>query len=200
LLVALLFAALLAAIASSLIVVSTTETVIAGGYRTAQELLYAAEAALERAFCELSLIPDWRFLLAPPPANVVASFSDTQAAPRAPDGRVLDLARLTLVRQTQSDAAYGPAFGADTPQWRLFAHARLQDLVGSDLSTPPAYTLIWVSDDGADGDGDPGRDSNERVWVRGEAYGAAGSRRSIEATVGRADNGAVRLLTWKEAR
>ena len=48
---------------------------------------------------------------------------------------------------------------------------------------PPAYLLVWVADDGEDGDGDAARDSNSRVMLRVEAYGAAGAHRSIEAVV-----------------
>ena len=48
---------------------------------------------------------------------------------------------------------------------------------------PPAYLLVWVADDGEDGDGDAVRDSNSRVMLRVEAYGGAGAHRSIEAIV-----------------
>jgi PilX N-terminal len=201
LIVTLLIAALIAAIAAALIVTTTTETLISGGHRAAQEAFHAADGALERTLAALAGIADWSPLLADAPGNLVAGFSDGQTRPIAPDGRALDLVALTASRQAASDTVYGPGVdGADSPRWQLFAHTRLQDLVPKDIVTPPAYLLIWVADDGEDGDEDPRRDSNASVLVYAEAYGAAGARRAVEAAVARTPEGAVRLVAWKDVR
>jgi PilX N-terminal len=201
LIITLLMVALIAAIAAALIVTTTTETLISGSHRAAHEAFYAADAALERAIAALAAITDWSPIVAAAPGNLVAGFSDGQARPIAPDGRALDLAALTALRQAASDTVYAPSvYGADSPRWQLFAHTRLQDLIPEGTLSPPAYLLIWVADDAADGDGDVHRDANARVLVHAEAYGPGGARRAVEAAVARTPEGAVRVLAWKEIR
>jgi hypothetical protein len=163
--------------------------------------MYGVEAGVERVIGELAAIPDWGTVLAVPPANLLASFDDGTGMASAPDGRSLRVASLTRARQAVSAVAYGPAaFGADSPQWRLFAHAPLQRILPPGAIAPPGYVLIWVADDGGDGDGDPARDANGQVLIHGEAYGLAGAQRTIEAAIARAGPGAVRLLSWKDPR
>ena len=56
-------------------------------------------------------------VLLPPGSMLESTFVDRLARPKAPDGRQLDVAALTLARQRDSDAREGPAvFGADAPQ------------------------------------------------------------------------------------
>jgi hypothetical protein len=193
LLIAILTTMLLAGLAASLVYVSTTETLISAAFRHAEETSNAADAALERALLDLDLLPDWTPALLPASAM---SFSDGQLQFVAPDGRRFDLGQLTLQRQRESDASYGGhAFGADTPQWRLYAHARLGNLLPAGTAAQPAYLVVWVADDGWDGDGNPFADSNQLVLVHAEAYGAGGARRAFEASVGRADGGWLELRT-----
>lgn len=201
LIITLLFLALIAAIAAALIVTTTTETLISGSQRATQEVFYAADAGLERALAALEPMTDWSSVLAEAPGNVVAPFSDAQTRVTAPDGRTLDLATLTGSRQVASDTTDGPSvYGADSPRWQLFAHAGLRDLVPADVVTPPAYLLVWVADDGEDGDGDAHHDSNGIVLIYSEAYGVAGARRAVEATVARTPEGTLRVLSWKDVR
>ena len=91
-------------------------------------------------------------------------------------------------------------FGADRPVWRLYAHASLQSILPPGTIAPRAYVLVWVQDDGGDGDGDPAKDSNGIVLVCAEAYGPGGARRRVEASIGRAAPGGVRLLAWRDGR
>ena len=199
LLLALVTTALVTAVAAGLIVSVSTETAIAGNSRAAQEALYAADAVLERALRDLALVPDWSAVLASPPASV-ASFDDGLAVARAPDGRPLAIGALTAARQAASVAAWGAgAFGADTPVWRPYGHATLAAVLPPGLVSQPAYALVWVADDGLDGDGDPATDANGQILLHVEAYGVNGSRRGIAAEVSRA-GGAVRLLSWKDLR
>ena len=192
LLIAILTTMLLAALAASLVYVSTTETLISAAFRHGEETSNAADAALERALLDLDLLPDW----SPALSGTVASFSDGQIQFIAPDGRRFDLGQLTQQRQRESDERYGgQAFGADTPQWRLYAHASLGHLLPAGIVSQPAYLVVWVADDGWDGDGDPSADSNRLVLVHAEAYGAGGARRAFEASVGRAPDGWLQTRT-----
>ena len=201
LLVALLLAALMGAVAAALVTLATTETLIGASYRHAQEVSIGAEAALERALHDLGVIPDWSLVLSAPPANLTSGFDDGASTPRGPDGRPLDLARLTADRQQESDARDGPGvFGADSPQWRLFAHAAPRALLSAPGFDVPLYFVVWVADDESDGDGNASVDSNQRLLVRATAFGAGGARRSVEARIRRAGPGELRLDGWRQIR
>lgn len=199
LLLAIVSIALITAVAVAVVVSTATDTLISGSYRTSQEGLYAAEAGVERAMAELAGTPDWSPVLAAAPGNLSASFSDTTAAAKAPDGRTLSMPALTAARQAASNAVFGPAvFGADSPSWRLYAHASLHDLVPPALVAPPSYVVVFAADDGADADGDPTKDSNGRLLLYAEAYGVAGARRAIQVAVARVLPGQIRVVAWND--
>jgi hypothetical protein len=201
LLLALVTAALIAAIAASLIVSTSTDVMITGSYRASLEAMYGVEAGVERAVGELAMVPDWSAVLAAPPSNVVASFDDGSGTTAAPDGRVLSMPGLTAARQALSNAVYGPSeFGADSPVWRLYAHAKLDSVLPPGLITPPGYVLVWVADDGGDGDGDPAKDSNGQLLLYADAYGVSGARRGLEVAIARATPTTIRVLSWKDPR
>jgi hypothetical protein len=195
-------ALLVGAIATVLVTLTTTEMLIAASYRHGQEASYGAEAALERGLHDLAAMPDWSPVLSAPPTNVTSDFDDGEVTPRAPDGRTLDLTRLTAERQRASDEHYGPA-GADSPRWRLYAHASVRALLASPEAAPglnlPLYFIVWVADDESDGDGNPAIDSNGQILVCAMAVGAGGARRSTEARVARTDDGELRLMVWRDA-
>ena len=174
LLMALVTAALVTAIATTMVMSSSTDLVITGNTRASTETMYAAEAAGQRAIGELATIADWSTVLAAPPGNVTATFDDGETMVRAPDGRSLSVPVLTAARQAASAVTYGPAvFGADSPVWRLFGHADIRALLPPGVTSPPAYVLIHVADDGGDGDGDP---RERREW---SAHGVCGGVRCV---------------------
>jgi hypothetical protein len=198
-LMALLMALLVGAIAAALITLTTTETIIGASFRHAREASYAAEAALERALHDLSTMPDWSMALSQPPANVISTFDDGEADPRTSDGRTIDLAQLTAERQAESDERDGPAvLGADSPLWRLFAHAPLSALSRAPGFELPFYLVVWVADDDSDGDGEPTVDRNHQLMVWAVALGTGG-KRAITARIARTAGGDVRLMTRQEA-
>jgi hypothetical protein len=198
---ALVSAALISAIAASLIVTTSVDMTIAGSHRASMETMYSVEAGAERAIAELAGIPDWSAVLASPPSNLVSSFDDKSPTALAPDGRILSIPVLTTARQALSDAVYGQSrFGADSPVWRLFGHAPFSQIVPSTLIAPPGYILVWVADDGGDADGNPAVDSNGQVLVYGDAYGVSGGRRALEVAIGRAAPSAIRVLSWRDPR
>jgi hypothetical protein len=45
------------------------------------------------------------------------------------------------------------------------------------------YVVVWVSDDPAETDNDPGRDTNGIAFLHAEAFGENGSRKIVEATI-----------------
>jgi PilX N-terminal len=196
LLVVLLLTSLVAAIAASLIVHSTADVTLSASYRTGLEVLYAADAGLERAIADLAPLPDWSPLLAAPPANLTAPYSGTGLLFQAPDRRLWPIATLLADRQAAAPAG----LGADTPVWRLYAQMPLAALWPAPAAVPPVGLLVFVADDGADGDGDATVDANGRLLVHVDAYGVLGARRSVEALIERVEPGAVRLAIWKEAR
>ncbi len=186
--IALLLAVLLGAIAAALVALTTTETLISLSFRHAQEASHGAEAALERALarprrdgglvarlgcaaCQCHL--DLRRRTDRAAHTGRAQRSTCRSSP--PSGR------------RESDIRAGPdVFGADSPEWRLFAHAPLSALMtgaGLDL---PLYLVVWVADDEWDGDGNPAVDSNGRILVR--AHGVRGRwRRALGRGPSRTD-------------
>jgi hypothetical protein len=212
LLCALMITALLGTLGGALLVLVTTETLISGNHRDALEGMYAADAGIERAIGDLRTISAWQPVPGVDAGATTPDFRDGARAPTLADGTILDLARLTLARQADSNAVY-PA-GADRPIWRLFAHAPISRLLPAGVIRSPAYVVLWIADDVDDGDGDPSRDSNGVLVLRAEAFGLRGLRRGIEATVAReadeSESGPhegesgqrteIRLICWRQVQ
>lgn len=200
-LVTLLLVLLIGAIVAALVTIATSDRLISANFRQVHEAAYGAEAALERGLHDLATLADWSLALVEPPGNSRSTFHDGEVAPRAPDGRVLDLEQLTLERQAESDERDGPSvFGDDSPEWRLFAHAPLQALHAGPGLEPPLYLLVWLADDESDGDGNPAVDANGEILVWATALGPRGARRSVAARVARTSGGDLLLKTRREVR
>lgn len=208
---------LVGALGGALVFLIATESMISANHRAAQQALYGADAAIERAIGDLRRLSDWRDVPGAAVDSAAPDFRDGTAAPRLADGAVLDLARLTAERQTESNADYDAS--GNRPIWRLFAHAALDRLVPADLPPPPVYLVVWIADDVEDADGDPLRDSNDVLMIRSEAFGLRGTRRRVDATLareirfeaiepaeagspppGRVRRNEVRVMSWREAR
>ena len=205
---ALMVTALLGTLGAALAFVVMTESAIAANHRAGQQGLYAADAGIERAIGELRSLTSWRTV---PGAggSSATDFNDGAIAPRAADGMVLDLVRLTSRRQADSNTFYPAA--PDRPLWRLFAHASLDRMISGGGSGSSPYVVVWIADDPDDLDGDPSLDSNDIMIVRSEAFGIRGGRRAVEATILREtalDGGAaggvsrsdVSVIAWREVR
>lgn len=204
----LIVTALLGTLVAALVLVVMSESLTSANHAAAQQALYAADAALEATITELRAA-DWPSL---PGGFVSGRLRDASADPRGPDGTRLDLARLTTMRQAESDATFGTL--PDRPMWRLAGRAQFRDLLPG-LVVPAAYLIVWVADDPDERDGDPRRDSNRIVAIRTEAFGVSGAHRSVEATLSlqvaippAADPDTppaparreVRVLSWREIR
>ena len=207
---ALMVTTLLGTLGGAVVVLGTLETMIGANHAAAEELLYAADAAIERAVGDLRMRSDWRTVPGDPP-SATDDFRDGTAPPRLPDGTVLNLALLTARRQSDNDAIYQQS--VNRPVWRLFAHAPLGRLLPAGHIPSTAYVVLWIADDAEDVDGDPLADSNDLLLLHAEAFGLRGARRRIEAAVAReVRNGGtepvtppgegggteVRMITWRQ--
>ena len=222
LIVALLATLVLSALGLSLMVMASTETLIAGNYRDAVEAFHAADAGLERVIAELAMTPDWAAVLGAPGGVRSAApsrFSDGTSSAVLADGRTLDLLKMTNLLNcphvfppsatpctaAQMDHAAGERpWGGNNPRWRLYANGRLSAVAAGIDS--PLYVTVWVADDPAETDGDPARDGTEAsnpgagvLQVRSEAFGSGGARRAVEATLGRA-GARLRIISWRLVR
>jgi hypothetical protein len=146
-----------------------------------------AEVQLERALQDLARSPDWSAVLS---GGSPSSFVGGTETPEVAGWGVLDLRRQTMGLQEE----VGAEWGANAPQWRLYAHGAAGDLmsdVGGDraLSYSGFYTAAWVADDEGDGDGRPFVGRNGVMVVRAEAFGPYGSRQAWVETIRRVGDG-----------
>ena len=186
LIIALMAMMLLTALGAAVVMVSNTETHIAGNYRNSQEALYAADAAVERVVQDLLLIPRWNDILG---ATAQSGFVDggMTAAKTLPGGGSITLCcgANTATAQLQAETDTLNLWGANNPQWTLFAWGPLQDMLPNDQIDSPMYVAVWVADDPAETDGNPLTDGNGTLTLHAEAVGPSGTRKVVEVTVAR---------------
>jgi hypothetical protein len=199
LLAALLALTLLHAVGIGLVMVSTTDYLVARSRRASVEARYAASAMLERAIGDLESLPDWSPALA---GLTRSAFLDGTTRPTLPSGVVVDLDAVTATLQSESDAS--SRRGADNPRWTLFASGPLPRLAGSPVAAGASYLAAWVADDLTEFDGLPSVDANRTISVRAVAFGPDTARAEAAATLAVVDDGAggtsVRVLSWREIR
>jgi hypothetical protein len=186
LIIALMAMMLLTALGAAVVMVSNTETHIAGNYRNSQEALYAADAAVERVVQDLLLIPRWNDILG---GTAQSGFVDggMTASKELPAGGTMTLCcgTNTATAQLQAETDTLNQWGANNPQWKLFAWGPLTDMLPNDQIDSPMYVAVWVADDPAETDGNPATDGNGTLTLHAEAVGPSGTRKVIEVTVAR---------------
>jgi hypothetical protein len=207
LVMALVLTLLVAAIGAAVAVTSRTEMAIAGNFQESRELLYAAEGAMALAIRELDAIPDWDVVLT---GATTSSFTDGAAigARTLPGGTtiVLCCGAATLTSDVQWRAHAGRNWGADTPQWQIFAWGRVQDWLPAGRIHSASYVVAWVADDPGDADGNPAADSNNRIDVHAQALGVGGGRRVVQVTLERPPAASsppppgLRIVSWRDLR
>ena len=192
LIIALMAMMLLTALGAAVVMVSNTETHIAANYRNSQEALYAADAGVERVVEDLLLIPRWNDILAGTSQSgfVDGTMTSTKTLPGG--GHItLCCGPNTATAQLQSETDTANLWGANNPQWKLFAWGPLQDMLPNSQIDSPMYLAVWVADDPADGpdiqnaDGNPLVDTNGTLTLHAEAIGPSGTRKVVEVTVAR---------------
>jgi hypothetical protein len=182
LIIALMATMLLSALGAAVIMVSRTETAIANNYRNSQEALYAADAAIDRVVQDLLMVPRWNDILA---GTTQSGFIDgtAAAAKTLPGGGTITLTSATTELQTNTDTAN--LWGANNPQWKLFAWGPLSEIANQVVIDSPMYVAVWVADDPAETDDNPLADVNGTLTLHAEAIGPGGTRKVIEVTVAR---------------
>ena len=186
LIIALMAMMLLTALGAAVVMVSTTESHIAGNYRNSTEALYAADAATERVVEDLLLIPRWNDILT---GTVQSGFVDGNmtAQKTLPGGGTMTLCcgQNTATAQLQAETDTLNLWGPNNPQWKLFAWGPLDELLPNKQIDSPMYVAVWIADDPAESDGNPGADVNGTLTMHAEAIGPSGTRKVIEVTVAR---------------
>ena len=191
LIIALMSMMLLTALGAAVVMVSNTETMIANNHRNSQEALYAADAAVERVVQDLLMVPRWNDVLA---GTVQSSFidgamtDDQDAAGRRHHDALLRTN--TATAQLQADTDTLNLWGANNPQWKLFAWGPLSEMLPRRADRQPDYVarLGRRRSRGlrtAHSDGNPLADANGMLTLHAEAIGPGGTRK-----VDRGDGGA----------
>jgi hypothetical protein len=218
---------LLLALGAALVLLSSSETMIAASFRASGETFYAADAVLEYALSDLRATPDWNAVL---DGSVRSSFVDgpSSGTRRQADGTVVDFGQVVSLADCQkttpcrdddmSAVTRDRPWGPNNLRWRPFAFGVLAEMVGADALESSCYVMALVADDPSENDGDPFRDGESRggrpnpgrgvLTLRGEAFGARGSHKIVEATVQQvyADGEeagvptGIRVLSWRELR
>jgi hypothetical protein len=211
-LVAMMAMLLMTAIGTALIVSSTSETTIAAQFRNGIEAHYAADAMLNRGMDDLIDVADWSLVTG---GVLPSSWADgPPAGPRTlADGSTIDLTQIVNAASCEKSTACSQAdladitpdrpWGANNPQWRLYAYGRLRDMLPPGIIESPYYVVLLVANG----------PSAALLAVRAEAFGPRGAHAVSEITAGRAavsedekdyndrpGQGAVKVLSWREVR
>lgn len=214
LVVALLALLLMTALGGALVLITSSETIIAGNFLGSIEAFYAADAAAESAMAELNGIADWNAVLAGSLRSVFVDGPPTGSRTMA-DGSTIDLAAIVNQANCGKSASCSAAemdavtaerpWGTNNPRWQLYAYGRLRDTEPAATIRSAYYILVLVGDDPAENDGNPlqdgaapGNPGSGVVAVRAEARGPRGVKRVIEIMVAR--QARPRLLSWREMR
>jgi type IV pilus assembly PilX-like protein len=213
---ALMTTLLLSALTGALILLSSSEALIAANFRNGREALYAADAAIERALVDLSMDSDWNDVLA---GAVRSDFVDgPPSGTRAlADSTRLDLGeaanRLNCRKTTPclaSDLAASTAvrpWGANNPVWQLFAYGPLSNLLPDGAVRSAFYVIVFAGDDASENDNDPLHDGGDAatnagsgvIMLHAESFGPRAAHAVVEAVVARRVDGAaaVRIVSWR---
>ena len=168
----------LMALGAALVLITSTETIVAGNFRTGRQAFYAAEAAAELAVAELRTSANWVAIVE---GTELSRFVD--GAPAGPRALPTDApVNLTAVLNLANCNAPTPCGGV--PRWQLFAYGPLRDLVVRGPADSPFYIIALVSG-GQTGAGEP------LVTIRAEAFGPKGAHQALEVTVSRTFTGQV---------
>ena len=203
LVVALMAMLLLSALGLALVLTTTTETAISGNFRSGEEALYAADAAIERTMQDVLTVPDWNNMLN---GSVKSAFIDGVPGNRTmADGTVLDLAAATNMANCGKTTACSTAdmdavteerpWAKNNPRWQLYGFGPANDLVPTGTLNSNVYVIVWVADDPSDNDDNPLVDGNAQtnpgtgvISLRAESFAPGGAHKLVEVTLARTDS------------
>jgi hypothetical protein len=226
LIIALMGMTMMIALGTALILTTTTETKIAGNFRSAAEATYAADAMLERVVADLAAIADWNTLLTGASRSGFVDGPPGGARTLA-DGSVIDLSEVVNVANCEKPTGCTDddlnrvtdvrPWGLNNPRWQPLAWGSLNRLTPSGSVRSRFYGIVLVADDPSECDNNPVVDGGAPVppcgtsssvnpgagvlSLRAEAFGPFETHKILEATVTRAEGAAaVRMLSWREVR
>jgi hypothetical protein len=210
---ALMVMLLMSALGAFLVLVTSSETMIAANFRNSLEALYAAEGAADHALAEAAAVADWDQLLN---GSIQSTFVDgPPSGTRLVNGAPLDLSKLvalascgktTTCSGAEMDAVTAERpWGANNPRWKLYAYGEVKNAVPAVDS--PYYVVVLVGDDPSETDSDPSDDGGGLdnpgagvLLLRAQAFGPRSAHKTIEVAIARAAGGRVRMLSWREIR
>jgi len=191
----------------SLLLNASSDVIVAAAFRSQREGFYAADAMIERAMAELADAPDWAAVAA---GLMQSSFVDGPPGIRTlDDGTAIDLAETINMASCLKRSACAvsdlhavtPArpWGANNPEWRLYAHGWLRDMLPAGAAGLPWYLVLMAA-------AHPSRIGNA-IIIRAEAFGPRAAHNVIELEAARGDddndyNDGIppRILSWREVR
>lgn len=179
LVIVLLSTMLLTALAISLVLLTSSETLLTANYRNAHESLYAADAAVERVVQDLLTVSQWNDLLS---GAVQSSFVEGSTTTTLADGTSIDVNRERDRVQAETDSL--DVWGTNDPVWRVYSYGPMANMLPEGIETD-AYVMVLIGDDPSESDGNPLADSNGVLTLHAEAWGAGGARKVVEVTVAR---------------
>ncbi len=181
LIVVLMATMLLTALAMTLVMVTSGETMLTANYRHSQETLYGADAAIERVVQDILTVSQWNDLLSPT-SNLQSSFTEGPSVVTLADGTVVDVPRELAALQARTDAS--GVWGADNPRWQIYGWGPISSMLPDGVDSP-VFVAIFIADDASETDNDPTTDTNGVLTLHAEAWGAGGSRKAVEVTIAR---------------
>jgi Tfp pilus assembly protein PilV len=181
LIIVLLATMLLTALALSLVMVTSGETMLTANYRHSQEALYGADAAIERVVQDILTVSQWNQLISSA-GNLQSSFTEGSTTVTLPDGTTIDVMKERDRLQAQTNAMN--LWGPDNPVWQVYAYGPLSAILPDGVDSP-VYVAVFIADDPSESDGNPSIDANGVLTLHAEAWGAGGARKVIEVTLAR---------------
>jgi type II secretory pathway pseudopilin PulG len=206
---------LMSALGAALILVASSETMIAANFRNSQEALYAADAAADQALAEVAAVADWDQLLN---GTIRSTFADgSPSGARVVNGASMDLSQFVTLASCRKTTTCSGAemdavtperpWGANNPRWQLYAYGGVKNAVPNATVDSPYYVVVLVGDDPSETDNDPSVDGGGPnnpgagvLLLRAQAFGPRSVHKTIEMAIARTGGGRVRLLSWREIR
>ena len=182
LVVALFATAVMSALGAALVLLTSTESIIAGNFRHSRQAFYAAEAIAELALADLRDLASWTPVVE---GSQRSAFVDgPPEGPRTlPTGSPINLTEVFNLANCGVPTPCGAA-----PRWQLFAYGPVRDLLPAGALESPFYIAALV------GGAAQMEDGSLVVTVRGEAFGPRGTHHAIEVTVSRTVAGDTQVL------
>lgn len=210
LIVALMSMILMMALGTALVLTTMTEGKIANNFRDGTEVLYAADAAVERVMQDILTVPDWNNIIDVNNPLTSAFVDGPPSGTRTILGGDIDLGQATNLVNCGKTAACSDAdltalteerpWGANNPRWKLYAYGPMSDMLPGDVINSAIYVVVWVADDPSENDCDPLKDGEVAacdgvgenmgrgvIAMMAHAYGPSGVTRAIEVTLARTD-------------